>query len=87
MDNQIAAAANTVVPALLALESLGYTVVADGSLIVATVGYERYAAEDPVTVLGLVKLIESRSWNWRASDGEIAAVLARFGWIPGPSAT
>ena len=84
MDNQIAAAANTVVPALLALESLGYTVVEDGSVVVATAGSERFAADDPVTVLGLVKLIETRSWNWRASDEEIAAVLGKFGWSPGP---
>lgn len=79
MDNQITAAANTVVPALLALESLGYTVVEDGSLVAATAGGERYTAEDPVTVLGLVKLIETRSWSWRASDEEIAAALGRFG--------
>lgn len=84
MGNQIAAAANTVVPALLALESLGYTVVEDGSVVVATAGSERFAADDPVTVLGLVKLIETRSWNWRASDEEIAAVLGKFGWSPGP---
>jgi hypothetical protein len=37
-----------------------------------------------VDILGLVKLIETRSWNWRASDEEIAAVLGKFGWSPGP---
>ena len=82
MDNQIAAAANTVVPALLALESLGYAVVVDGSLVVATADNERFAADDPVTVLGLIKLIEARSWNWRASDEEIAATLGKLGWNP-----
>lgn len=84
MDNQIAAAANTVVPALLALESLGYTVTVDGSLVVATASNERFAADDPVTVLGLVKLIETRSWNWRASDEEITATIGKFGWDPEP---
>jgi hypothetical protein len=84
MDNQISAAANTVVPALLALESLGYTVVVDGSLFVATASNERFVADDPVTVLGLVKLIETRSWSWRASDDEIAATLDRFGWNSEP---
>lgn len=82
--HQIAAAANTVVPALLALGSLGYTIVVDGSLVVATASNERFAADDPVTVLGLVKLIETRSWNWKASDEEITATLGRFGWNPKP---
>ena len=76
MDNQIAAAGNTVVPAVLALESLGYTVVVDGSLVVATTDTERFVADDPITVLGLVKLIETRSWDWKASDEEITATLA-----------
>jgi hypothetical protein len=84
MDNQNVAAANTVVPALLALESLGYTVVVDGSLVVATAGNERFVADDPVTVLGLVKLIETRSWSWMASDEEITTTLGRFGWTSEP---
>ena len=78
MSNEIAAAANTVVPAVLVLESLGYVVTQVGSLFVATDGNERFVADDPVTVLGLVKLIETRSWSWRASDEEIAATLGRF---------
>jgi hypothetical protein len=36
-------------------------------------------AADPVSVLGLVKLVEARSWNWRASDDEIDATLGRYG--------
>jgi hypothetical protein len=45
------------------------------------------AAMGPLTVLGLVKLVESRGWNWRASDDEITEVLGKFGWSPGPAAT
>jgi hypothetical protein len=84
MDNQIAAAANTVDPALLALESLGHTVVADGSQVVATAGNERFVADDPVIALGLVKLIETLSWSWKASDEEITTTLGRFGWTSEP---
>lgn len=78
--NKIAAMGNTVVPALLTLEHLGFTVQApEGSdLWVASRGDEEFVANDPVTVLGLVKLIEARSWNWNASDGDIEAVLAKY---------
>jgi hypothetical protein len=54
------AAANTVVPAILALEADGFTV-----------------TQDPVAVLGLVKLAETRR-PWRADDAEVDDVLARF---------
>ena len=79
----IAAAGNTVVPALLALEKLGFNVSVgrDGGgrdLFEATRGDESYLAEDPVSVLGLVKLIEMRSWEWRPSDLEIDEVLKRY---------
>jgi hypothetical protein len=55
--NQIATAANTVVPALLVLESLGFTisVLRDGAVdfVRAPRGEETYVGEDPVAVLGL----------------------------------
>ena len=56
----------------------------DGSLVVATADNERFAADDPVTVLGLVKLIETRSWSWKASNEEITTTLGRFGWTSEP---
>jgi hypothetical protein len=76
MNNHIAAAGNTVVPAVLALESLGYVVTQAGSLFEATNGNDRFVADDPVTVLGLVKLIETRTWSWTASDD--TAVVDRY---------
>ncbi len=64
----IAAAGNTVVPALLALEALGFRVdiTGDGERPTcrATRGQEVYVADEPVSVLGLVKLVEVRGWNW-----------------------
>jgi hypothetical protein len=41
-------------------------------------------ADDPVTILGLIKLIETRSWDWRASDEDITATLDKFGWTREP---
>ena len=80
--NTIATAGNTVVPALLALETLGFAIMVerrDGSeFCTATRGEETYVAEDPVTLLGLVKLIEMRGWNWHPADAEIEEVLRRY---------
>jgi hypothetical protein len=63
----ISAGGNTVVPAILALEKLGFTVSiegTDGEMFRATRGSETYLADDPVAVLGLVKLVEVRGWEW-----------------------
>lgn len=70
-------AANTVVPAILALEAIGYVVTRETDSLVAKAGNARFAAEDPVALLGLVRLAELRA-PWRASDTEIDEVLRRF---------
>jgi hypothetical protein len=79
MPFEIAHAGNTVVPALLALEGLGYEISIQGDLVTAAGPDGRFVAADPVSVLGLVKLVEARSWNWRANDDEIDATLSRYG--------
>jgi hypothetical protein len=79
MPSEIAYAGNTVVPALLALEALGCEISIQGDLVAAARPDGRFVAADPVSVLGLVKLVEARSWNWRASDDEIDATLGRYG--------
>jgi hypothetical protein len=75
----IATAGNVVVPALLALEGLGFAVERRGALCRATRGDESYVAEDPIGVLGLVKLIEMRTWDWKATDAQIEAALKKYG--------
>ena len=83
MTKTIASAGNAVVPALLALEQLGFVVsVEKGAateLFRATRGDETYLAEDPVGLLGLAKLVEMRGWNWFADDSEIDRVMRRYG--------
>jgi hypothetical protein len=67
------------VPALLALEQLGFTITVSGaSLFHAKRGDEEYVAEDPLMLLGLIKLIEVRSWDWKATDAEIDEVIERY---------
>ena len=68
--------ADTVISAIMALESNGFTVTQEADLIVARAGNTRFAAEDPVAILVLVKLAETRR-PWRADDEEID-VLSRF---------
>src|SRR5262249_54377240 len=81
-DKRIFAAGNTVIPALLALEHLGFDVVVQGSSqgqsVVAVRGDEYYKGDDPVEVLGLVKLIEVRTWDWRPADSEIDATMRKY---------
>jgi hypothetical protein len=80
MTRRLAQAGNTVVPAILAIESLGFELAADGDGVVAHRGDEEYVADDPVALLGLIRLVELRSWTWCASDQEIDRTLRRFGW-------
>lgn len=74
----LAQAGNTLVPAILALRTLGFEVTKEGETFIARVGTSRFQADDPVAVLGLVKLAEIRR-PWRATDGEIDEVVAEFG--------
>jgi hypothetical protein len=82
LNKKIHAAGNTVVPALLALEQLGFDVVvhnnSTGQSVVAVRGGEQYAGDDPVAVLGLIKLIEVRTWAWRPADSEIDTTMRKY---------
>ena len=79
MDRRIVQAGNTVVPALLAVESLGFVVEVRGDCVYARRGQDEYGAEDPVALLGLIRLVELRSWDWGASDVQIDETLRRYG--------
>ncbi|WP_157732601.1 hypothetical protein [Cellulomonas sp. PSBB021] len=74
---EIAAASDTAVPAILALKGLHLDVSQDSGRWVARLGQARFVADDPVALLGLVKLAETRR-PWRATDSEIDDVLAEF---------
>ena len=82
----ITTAGNTVAPAILALEALGFVVQIDhtaaGDRCRATRNDETYSAADPVEVLGLVRLVEVRGWDWSASGEELDSVLRRHSLEP-----
>ena len=71
-------AGNTVVPAILALRHLGFQVTMEGTTAVARLGGATFRAEDPVAVLGLVKLAETRR-PWSATDAETDDITHEFG--------
>jgi hypothetical protein len=75
---RIIQAGNTLVLAILLLEQLGFTLAITESSCRATRGDEAYGANDPETVLGLVKLVEVRSWKWHPTDDEIEATIRRY---------
>ena len=80
----IAGAGNVVVPAFLTLQQRGYTVrreqQADGGQTwVAENGTVELRSEDPVTLLALAAIAETRGEQWRASDREIQTFLDEYG--------
>jgi hypothetical protein len=87
MDSKavIANAANVIVPAYLALQQKGYSVscgnssTADGEEVWCAENFShRFIAEDPVTLLGLVAIYETRGEEWKASDEEIEEFLSKY---------
>ena len=79
MQKRIEQAGNTVVPAVLAVESLGFDVEVRDERMCARRADEEYVAEDPAALLGLIRLVELRSWDWSAGDDEIEQTLRRYG--------
>jgi len=79
---QISEAGNTVVPALLTLERLGFSISVvtcrDSKLFRVTRGEERFVGHDPLAILGLVKLVEARGSEWQPTDTEILEVLTKY---------
>jgi hypothetical protein len=77
------AAGNVEIPAYLTLVEKGYIVtcewrsdtsdywLADGPL-------GQFGAEDPISLLGVVAVVETRGDSWRATDDEIDAYLEKF---------
>ena len=78
------AAGNVVVPAYLALRAKGYCVHRDQSSNqsehwTAEGPLGRFGAEDPIKLLGVVSVAETRGASWQATDAEIEAFLKAFG--------
>jgi len=82
---RIAGAGNVLVPAYLALLSLGYEVRMerdrDGRETWSASGHELHlSASDPLELLGLHCLRTERGADWKAGEVEIRDFLDRFGY-------
>ncbi len=81
---KIASAANTLVPAYLAILSKGYSIQKSNSPGTeetwrAKKDGAELIAEDPLVVLGLIAMYESRGINWAATDEQIEEFQKEFG--------
>jgi hypothetical protein len=86
VKSTLADAANTEIPAYLALLRRGLSVTyesaspgsAEGFWVAEDAGC-RYVADNILSLLGLVALYETRGLEWQASDEQIDRFLAEFG--------
>lgn len=78
----LSAAGNAIVPAYLALLQKGYVVSVDNRTgkeeWSAENSVHKVVAEDVLTLLGLVNVVELRGSDFKASDEEIDNFLKRF---------
>jgi hypothetical protein len=73
----IAAAGNVLPAALACISKLGFIVERnDAGLLVAEREGSKFIAEDPLVLLGLIKVHESRGDKWYPSEAEVQALLA-----------
>lgn len=79
----LSAASNLEIPAFLALTSKGYEVQretrGEWELWTAIRGEDRFHAESPLLLLGVVSVAEERGENWPATDEQIDSFWKRFG--------
>lgn len=78
------AAANVLVPAYLALVAKGYVVRCERLAVgsdnwIAEGALGRFSADDPITLLGVIGVAETRGTNWAASDSETESFINSFG--------
>ena len=75
------AAGDTVIPAILLIRQMSYTFAYDKEkgYCLASKGGNSFGADDPLMVLGLIKLFEVKGENWKVLDNDIDEVLKEIG--------
>jgi hypothetical protein len=72
-------AANVMAPAYLTILARGYSVHEERGQMIAVKGSDRFSAEGPVALLGVIVVAETRGENWKATDDEIKDFVVRYG--------
>jgi hypothetical protein len=61
--------------------ALGFAVQPHADGVKAAWVNESYTADDPVALLGLIRMVELRTWDWLPTDEEVDQTLRRIGWV------
>ncbi|WP_457351578.1 hypothetical protein [Roseateles sp. P5_D6] len=72
---QLAAASNTLAPALAVLVRKGYVVSREGDGYRADSSTRQLQADDPLQLLGLAAMLDERGASWQPTDEEVEAIL------------
>jgi len=76
---RITAAGNTEIPAILVLESRGYTISTSSDRYwYAEKSNCKYTAQSPLELLGLIELHIARGIDWKADDSDIDRCIKQY---------
>jgi hypothetical protein len=81
---KLAAAGNTLIPAFLTLKEMGYQVTRrttgtdQAEIWIAAKDGNEFTADNPLELLGLVTMGETRGEEWLATDAETEEFLKHF---------
>ena len=78
---KITTAGNIVIPAIKLIKELGFQLKVEDGFFSASKGDDTFMAEDPLCLLGLIKLIEVKGENWHVSDDEIESIGREYNLI------
>ena len=82
---KVSEAGNVIIPAYITLQQKGYILECiypetDNDLISwrATKGSNKFNASDPLTLLGIVAMVEHRGENWKATNEEALSFMNKY---------
>jgi hypothetical protein len=80
---RLTSAGNVIIPAIKTIGELGYKFRIDNveNLCIAEKDGNTFIAEDPIAVLGLIKMYEVKGNQWQVSDEEITALGREYNLI------
>lgn len=82
---KVSEAGNVIIPAYITLQQKGYILEcmhagSDDDLVSwkATKGSDEFNASDPLSLLGIIAMIEHRGENWKATDEEATPFMNKY---------
>ncbi len=80
VNMKLASAGNVIIPAIKIIEELGYELRVEKAdqLFIAENGKNTFIGEDPITILGLIKIYEVKGESWQMQDAEIENIGRKY---------